>query len=184
MTSRHDLVIGGSGMLAGLCLRLAREGGKVSVIARNLQRIEAIAGQAPGSIFPAPVDYRDRSAFDRVLCQVAADHGRPGRVFCWVHEDIAADASLQAADHAEGSFWHILGSAAANPAEPLVLSRWRERFERPGLDYRQIVLGFVSEGSTSRWLTDAEISDGVYNAAQADDVLSIVGIVAPWSRRP
>jgi len=186
MAIRHNLVIGGSGMLVGLCLRLAGEGGIVSVVARDLKRIQSLADQMPGRIFPALADYRNANAFACALSSASDEYGLPSRTFCWVHEEVAPDAPLQAADHVEGPFWHILGSAAGNPAEPQVLSRWRERFQhrRPGLDYRQIVLGFTLEAGASHWLTDAEISDGVYSAAQSDDVLSIVGTVTPWSRRP
>jgi hypothetical protein len=187
MASGHDLVIGGSGMLAGLCLRLAKEGNTVSVVARKPEPIQALTNQAaPGHIIPVLADYRESGAFEQALLGSAERHGPPNRIFCWVHDDVAPDAALQAAGHANGPFWHVLGSAAGHPGEPKILSGWRVRFcdRRPRLDYRQIVLGFVLEKDASRWLTDAEISDGVYNAAQSGDALRIVGIVDPWSRRP
>jgi hypothetical protein len=182
----HDLVIGGSGMLAGLCLKLAQDGPTVSIVARDARRIQVLAGQVSGRIAPAIADYRDLDTFAYALSRAVGDHGRAGRTFCWVHDEIAPEVPLQAADHVDGPFWHILGSGAANPAEPQTLSGWRERFRRrwPKLDYRQIVLGFVLEAERSRWLTDAEISDGVYSAAQSCDVLRIVGTIDPWSRRP
>jgi hypothetical protein len=174
-------------MLAGLCLRLAKDGSTVSVLARNPACIQALTDKAaPGRISPVLADYRDSDAFDEALSRAARDYGRPDRVFCWVHDEVAPEAPLQVVDHMDGPFWHILGSAAGNPAEPKILSGWRERFNRrrTGLDYRQIVLGFVLEESRSRWLTDAEISDGVYSAAQCSDAFRIVGTIDPWSRRP
>jgi hypothetical protein len=183
----HDLVVGGSGMLVGLCLRLANDENRVSVIARNPARLRMLADQAaPGRIVPVIVDYRDVGALDDALAKILDSHGRPDRAFCWVHDDIAPDALLQVAGYVRGPFWHILGSAAGNPAKPQILSGWRERFRCrwPQLDYRQIVLGFVLEPGKSRWLTDTEISDGVYSAAQSGDALRIVGTVDPWSRRP
>jgi NAD(P)-dependent dehydrogenase (short-subunit alcohol dehydrogenase family) len=187
MASGHDLVVGGSGMLAGLCLRLANDGNSVSVMARDDARMQALADRAPrGRIIPIQVDYRDVAALDNALSRAAADHGRPSRTFCWVHDEIAPDAPLQIAGHANGIFWHILGSAAGDLGAPQILSGWRKRFRDrvPRLDYRQIVLGFVLSEAGSRWLTDAEISDGVYTAVQRPDALHIVRIIDPWSRRP
>lgn len=187
MEGSHTLVIGGSGMLASLCLRLAKDGNTVSVVARDAARIQALANRAvPGRIVSVIADYRDADAFDRALSEMTETHGRPDRVFCWVHDEVAPDAPLQAAGHVSGPFWHILGSAAGNPAEPQFLSGLQERFhrQRPSLDYRQIVLGFVLEAGGSRWHTDAEISNGVYSAAQSDDALRVVGTIDPWSRRP
>jgi NAD(P)-dependent dehydrogenase (short-subunit alcohol dehydrogenase family) len=187
MTSAHVLVIGGSGMLADLCLRLTRDGNVVSVIARNHTRLKALADQAePGRIISVPVDYRDASRLDQTLAAIADRHGQSDRTFCWVHDEIAPDAALQVASHVRSTFWHILGSAAGNPGQPEILAGWRERFRRhvPSLDYRQIVLGFTVESERSRWLTDAEICDGVYTAAGSADALRIVGTIEPWSRRP
>jgi hypothetical protein len=47
-----------------------------------------------------------------------------------------------------------------------------------------VVLGFVLEAGKSRWLTNAEISDGVFAAIAAQAPHSIVGTVEPWSAKP
>jgi hypothetical protein len=187
MAIPHMLVVGGSGMLAGLCLRLAGEGRKVSVIARNRDRLQSLVERAPpGGIRPVAVDYCDAQAFQQALDRLAGDHdGQPTQAIGWIHDEVAPDASLQIADHVE-IFWHVLGSAAADPSEPRLLADWRGRISRyrPALDYRQIVLGFVMEAQRSRWLTDAEICNGVYDAIRNAQSASIVGTIAPWSRRP
>jgi hypothetical protein len=54
----------------------------------------------------------------------------------------------------------------------------------PDCRLRQVVLGFRADAGVSRWLTDAEISDGVLAAIRADRAYSVVGQVAPWSARP
>ena len=181
------LVVGGSGMLSGLCLRLAGEGCKVSVIARNPDRLQSLVDKAPpGGILPVAVDYCDAQAFGRALDRLAGDHhGQPTQAIGWIHDEVAPDVPLQIADHV-GTFWHVMGSAAADPSEPRLLADWRGRIgrRRPGLDYRQIVLGFVVEAQRSRWLTDTEICDGVYDVIRNAQSASIVGTIAPWSRRP
>jgi hypothetical protein len=52
------------------------------------------------------------------------------------------------------------------------------------IDYQAVVLGFMLEGAKSRWLTNAEICDGVLAALQSERALSIVGTVEPWSAKP
>jgi hypothetical protein len=187
MAIPHMLVVGGSGMLAGLCLRLAGEGCKVSIIARDRNRLQSLTEKAPpGGILPVAVDYCDAQAFERALDRLAGDcDGPPTQAVGWIHDEVAPDASLQIADHV-GIFWHVLGSAAADPSAPRLLADWRDRISRyrPAHDYRQIVLGFVIEAQRSRWLTDAEICNGVYDAIRNAQSTSIVGTIAPWSRRP
>jgi NAD(P)-dependent dehydrogenase (short-subunit alcohol dehydrogenase family) len=190
MTGSHDLVVGGSGMLADLCERLASAGRNVSVVARGSDRLAGLARRceaAPGRINPVRVDYRDASALKGALKLMAAEHGAPTRTVCWVHETTAPDAALEAAAFTEGVFWHILGSAAADPARPDILADRRARFyqRRPDLDYRQVILGFQFEpDGRSRWLTDSEISDGAWAALTTSATLTAVGAIEPWSRRP
>ena len=50
--------------------------------------------------------------------------------------------------------------------------------------YRQIILGFVLEGNTSRWHTNKEIAAGVNRAIQADEERFVVGTLEPWEMRP
>jgi hypothetical protein len=81
-----------------------------------------------------------------------------------------------------GIYCAVLGSASADPARPERLAEWRSLIPAPKL--RLAVLGFVVENGQSRWLTDAEISDGVGRALESDDPVTIVGTVTPWSARP
>ena len=178
MTVPSDLVIGGTGMLSSLCERIAREG-VVTVVARNRARLDRLATASP-NIHPVAVDYKDGTAL------AAALDGRYRGCVCWVHEEVAPAAPLIVSDIVDGSFWHVMGSASADPSRPEILEQWRTRFRarHPDLDYRQIVLGFENDGGASRWLTDSEISDGVWHAMQDGVPVSVVGTVSPWSRRP
>lgn len=98
-------------MLAAMCERLASAGRTVSVLARDLHRLNALVTQAEpegGRIVPVGVDYRD-AALRRSLASLCAEHGRPARTICWVHEGVAPDAPLQIAEYTVKMFWHILG---------------------------------------------------------------------------
>ena len=58
-TSAHALVVGGTGMLREVVLRLAAKGDVVSVVARDATRLTALAREAPTRINPIAVDYSD-----------------------------------------------------------------------------------------------------------------------------
>jgi len=183
----HALVVGGTGMLSGLCHRLLRDGWDVSAVARHASAFAARMQQP--ALIGFDCDYTDDDALDCALDDVST-RARPFRlVVAWIHST-APDAARRiaarvAAPEAAMRFVHVLGSAVADPARPDRLDAWRNRVASGlPIDYAQAVLGFVVEGGRSRWLTNAEISDGVYQAAMSARGFSIVGTVAPWSVRP
>lgn len=172
-------------MLSGLCLELARQGRKVTVLARDAARLRRLGELSPG-ILPLSTDYTDGEALQMALRTAVNRAGPIERSVCWIHET-APEAPLAIASHVERVYCHVLGSAAANPAAPQILAGWRERFsKRSQLDYRIVVLGFVRDrpSGPSRWLTDAEICLGVGRALAAGGPVSIVGVVEPWSAKP
>ena len=100
MPTWHMLVVGGTGMLAGVCLALAERGAEVSVIARDRQRLEALAeraAEAAGAIHPVPVDYTDEEALAVALGQARAERGPIALAVAWVHST-APEAPERVAD--------------------------------------------------------------------------------------
>lgn len=186
--ARHALVVGGTGMLREVSLTLAERGHPVSVVARNRRRLRSLADEAErrgGAVYCIPVDYRDGDALTAALRDAVAAHGPLELAVVWIHS-IAPEAPLQVARAtvaASCRFFHLLGSAAADPSAPD--TGRRERFESiPGLSYHEVVLGFVLEGRRSRWLTNDEIAAGVLAAIDSAAARSVVGAVEPWSARP
>jgi hypothetical protein len=179
----HDLVIGGSGMLADLVVEMARHGRRVSVVARGATRLQRLAERHP-HIHPLPLDYHDEAALDAGLATAARAHGPFRRCVAWMHDD-SQDRALRIARRVSGVYCEVLGSASADPAKPERLAAWQALFQplaAPKL--RLAVLGFAVEDRQSRWLTNAEISAGVGRALEGDDAVTIVGTVTPWSARP
>lgn len=77
--SRNDapvvVVMGGSGGIgSAVTRRLARRGCRVTIAARGLDRLGAIAAEA--GVEPAPLDARDGAAVDAMLQSVVDKHGR------------------------------------------------------------------------------------------------------------
>jgi len=101
-----------------------------------------------------------------------------------MHDD-NLDRVLHIASQVRDVYCQVLGSASADPSQPDLLAQWQTAFAQPGKPVlRLAVLGFVVEGEASRWLSNAEISDGVGRALESDQAMTIAGIVTPWSRRP
>jgi len=184
---RHALVVGGTGMLRGVCLQLAREGWLVSVIARDRLRLRELAHEFVGRISPLPLDYTDSHMLGAVLSARMASLGPISLIIAWIH-DTVPDAARIIAERvsAVGSpvrFFHVLGSSAVDPTclHP-EMPEWAKSL--PSMRYHRIILGFVIEDCRSRWLTNEEICDGVLRAVAAESSSSTIGVVTPWSSRP
>lgn len=186
----HALVVGGTGMLRGVSLGLAERGYGVSVVARRRFRLEDLAKAAaalPGRIHPLPLDYRDTEALVAALRDACSSLGPIELAVVWIHGD-APHAPLAVARWVggparPGRYFRILGSAAADPSHPDPARM--AMFEALGnIRYREVILGFVVEGHTSRWLTHEEISAGVLAAVDSDQPRFIVGTVRPWHLHP
>ena len=173
----HVLIVGGSGMLAGLARSLCDHAAKVSVLARNEKRIRAIGD----AIEPIACDYNDGVALSEALSQIEA----PDLVVAWIHGRAPhARRALAECVLAEGRLVQVLGSAHGDPAHPERLAEIEKTVEGLPIDHQTLVLGFVAEKGKSRWLTSAEICTGVITAIESEQAVSIVGTVEPWPEKP
>jgi hypothetical protein len=182
------LVIGGTGMLREAVVHLARQSRTVTVVARGAKRLSELAIKA-SNIRTLPVDYSNATGFERALNASTQGQTNFDLAVVWVH-DSCPTAVMQAARYVgssnrPGKFFHLLGSAVADPSAPSQSRRSDfDRIER--LKYHEVILGFVtgSSGSQSRWLTHQEISKGVIDVIETSMDRFIVGSVRPWSARP
>lgn len=173
----HVLIVGGSGMLAVFARSLCDHAAKVSVLARNEKRIRGVGDK----IEPIACDYNDGVALSEALSQIEA----PDLVVAWIHGRAPhARRALAECVLAEGRLVQVLGSAHADPAHPERLAEMEKAVEGLPIDHQTVVLGFVVEKGKSRWLTNAEICDGVFAAIESEQPVSIVGTVEPWSAKP
>ena len=174
--SPHILVVGGTGMLSGLVEALAGDGGRLSLLSRHASSVAGENG--------LDCDYHDTDAFSAALEAAVERSGPIDLAIAWFHRlKIAAPRLL--AEQVEGRLFQVLGSATADPAHPDRLGRAADVAEGlPACRLRQVVLGFKLAPGGARWLTNAEISQGVLDAVSADRALTIIGQVEPWSARP
>jgi hypothetical protein len=179
----HILVVGGSGMLREMVEALVRDGGRLSLLSRRA------SAAAPAGATGYDGDYYDEAGFVRALDAAVAAEGPIELAVAWFHTlKIAAPRRLAeriGSPGAPGRLVQVLGSATADPGHPERLAAAAEVAQ--GLEncrLLQVVLGFVAEQGRSRWLSNAEISNGVLTAIRADRPLTFVGQVAPWPARP
>lgn len=190
----HSLVVGGSGMLAQVSVALAA-GRVVSVLSRNRDRVmalDALAKAQGGQVNHIDCDYTDDVMLHASLVGAAARLGPYRRAVVWVHMNEAPNApgiiadALESLNEGQGEpvdYFHVLSSRTARPDKAMA-----ERLEglrsRKGLNYKTVLLGFKVEGDVSRWLSDAEISNGVLRAMAERHDNYVVGAIEPWEKRP
>jgi len=181
---KHALVIGGSGMLAGACLWLAREGYRVSVIGRNPRKLERLCARHDG-LYGISADYSRAAEFAATLDSLMRERGPADLVVAWIHfdEERVIGQTAEVIRHAGGAdfawdLYHVLGSSS-NLDEI-----WRKAPVPPECTCHQVQLGFVIEGNRSRWLTHDEISGGVIECGRNGHRRHVVGTLEPWDRRP
>lgn len=165
----HALVIGGTGMLRAVCLGLATQGWRVTVVARSHRRLASLAQEAAGGVFPLSADYKDDAALALAVRAATAARGPVGLVVAWIHSDapraLGVVASMVGGGREACRVFQVVGSGGG--------AEWAEV---SGVAYRRVVLGHVVEPSGARWLTDGEIVAGVMGAIEGDRPESVVGV--------
>ena len=127
------LLLGGSGMLAGLCLSLCNCSEQVSVLARNEKRIRAITPD----IDAIACDYNNGTKLAETLSQIEP----PDLLVAWIHGRAPqARRALAECVVAEGRFVQVLGSATADPSHPERLKEMAHVAE--AIQYRRLDASF------------------------------------------
>lgn len=185
----HCLVVGGTGMLRNVAVVLAEAGHRISVVARNKERLIGLVRdtqRSPGIINPIVVDYSQSDEFARKLREAVSVLGPVSMAVLWIHSEFVDAVNVVArvlGDQTDTcQVYHVLGSQAADPS-----ARKSDHTPFHGvkhLSYRPIVLGFKREHDRARWLTDDEIAGGVLDTIANDRTEAIIGTVTPWDQRP
>jgi hypothetical protein len=163
-------------MLSGLTEALAGDGGCLSLLSRRASAFPGAEGY--------DCDYYDAADFQRALDAAIARAGPADLAVAWFHS-LKLPAPRLLAESISGKMFQVLGSAMADPSHPERLDLAKSVVSGlPDCAARQVVLGFKVEAAGARWLTNAEISQGVLEAIRADRPHTVIGQVEPWSARP
>ncbi|MBP9192893.1 MAG: short-chain dehydrogenase [Ignavibacteria bacterium] len=185
----HALIVGGTGMLAGVSDYFTQHGYTVSVIARDPAGLNKLieSKSEHGFINPIKVDYSDYYSLEERLRSAIDNYGEIDTAVCWIHST-APEAPYIIADVLNNQsikckYFHVLGCEENDPDKKTPDIKFSfERFVR--LIYKKIILGFVIEDESSRWLTNTEISNGVSDAVLFDKDIFVVGKTEPYVNHP
>jgi hypothetical protein len=176
-SKKHALVIGGTGMLANVCIALARKGYIVSIIGRTRSKFQRIISESPmDSIFSIIVDYNSSEVIDEVE-KVIEEKGAFDLIVSWTPNYNKIEQICEM-NRGIGNFrlFHVKGSRRYFNDD---------KIRTPdNCNYREVFLGFIIENERSRWLTHDEISNGVINQIESDQVTGIIGQIEPYELRP
>lgn len=175
--NNHALVIGGTGVLAGVCLQLAREDYSVTVIGRTLSKFKRLQIESPpNSIFPLMTDYDTDDVYGEINKAIRG-RGPFDLIISWTPNYSFLERICEMNPGEEPfRLFHVKGSRRYFEDEPIQI---------PGLcKYRKVFLGFVMEDSGSRWLTHEEIACGVIKQIKSDEEVGIIGQIHPYEARP
>ena len=173
----HVLIIGGTGMLAGVSTFLAHKGSSVSVIGRTAAKFEQLkAGSPPNTIFPIRVDFNSETLFSEIE-KAIAERGPFDLIISWTPNYRALEQICQMNNQVTSfRLLHVKGSRRYFEDEEIVIPE--------NCSYEKVFLGFVVGGETSRWLTNDEIANGVIQQITSMGDERIVGQLIPYSARP
>lgn len=180
---RHILIIGGTGMLRGTTEHFIQKGNIVTMMARNESRLKSIKEKYPEereNIMILEQDYRNAGeALEKV--KKTADMYMPiHQAILWIHTSGQRFSNkvkeFLFSHHPKTKVWQLWGSATINPKE-LSQTWWRKHYPKR---YREIFLGYMKNGSSTRWLTNREISEGTIRAVETDKPEYSIGLLQPW----
>lgn len=177
---KHVLVIGGTGMLAGLSSTLADEGILVSVIGRNEERHNDVKRMTvhPENIISLVIDHSHHLTLKEQLMKTMEENGPIDTIVAWVESFATLQYIVNYVSITAERFtlFHVRGSRRYFEDEELMVPF--------NCLHRKVYLGFVMNDLGSRWLTNEEISSGVLHAVKHDLKTSVVGTIEPYEKRP
>ncbi|HHG86120.1 MAG TPA: hypothetical protein ENJ82_15330 [Bacteroidetes bacterium] len=186
----HVLVVGGTGMLKKVSLFLAAHDNVVSVIARTKSDLLALKKEAEtfiGRINPLQLNYRDQEALTTQLETAIQTHGPLTMVVNWMHahalESATAIAEILNRTSPICRYFQILPTIGGDDQSDHAY--YNDPFAHLNkVLYRKVILGFIIEQGMSRWLSKAEIGDGIIDVLQNDKRDVVIGTLEPWEERP
>jgi len=183
----HCMIVGGTGMLREVAIKMAGEGNVVSVIGRSQEKLIDLVRdtrQVSGIINPVMVDYTDTTALAAKLNEAISHLGPIKTAIVWIHAD-SPGSRTTLLDHLTTScpgcrVFDLHGHKAADPDT----QGEQDNSVFEAIEYHKIIMGWQEVGNSSRWLKNEEIVAGVFEAVEKDKTLHIIGTVEPWSKRP
>jgi hypothetical protein len=157
MAAPRALILGGTGMLAGVATALLDDGWHVVLPSRRRPSLPATNGNGHGARW-VKADWTEPAALATAAREALG--GPADLLVAWVHQEIRAGVLRAVAPllAAGAPVIEVHGSSSANPIggcpDPVLADH----------PTQQVVLGYVRHAGRTRWLTHQEISAGVLDA--------------------
>ncbi len=186
LNCNHALVFGGTGMLLEATGWIAEHVNHTVVFGRNRQRLERLSNQyGEHGLKVQELDYSSTDSLKQQIIHAYEENGEIDLVVAWIHST-APDAiptikgqiaALQRHHHwtlvlVKGSSSHLNSITTIEQDIPV------------NCTVKEVQLGFIYNGGTSRWLNHHEISEGVIAGIQSKKRKIVVGTLEPWEKRP
>jgi hypothetical protein len=187
MDIEHALVIGGTGMLRRATVDIAERSRKLTAVARtaaSLATLAKLVSARKGDRYET-VDWNQPEQFVWDLHRLVKEAGVPTLVLAWLHDMNLGPrvAAVVATPNATCDFFQVIGSSGASPNRGATAVRNQMEMQSH-VKYFQVVLGFMQESGSSRWLSNDEISKGVLEAIRKREAQHVVGTLDSWDQRP
>ncbi|PKQ05013.1 MAG: hypothetical protein CVT72_10815 [Alphaproteobacteria bacterium HGW-Alphaproteobacteria-11] len=179
------LLLGTTGMLNAAVAHATARVKKAVVVSRNADRFSFGNDLLDVKLTRVAADYDDTAALLAALeCHAPFD-----LALTWIHPRAELlRAALDALVAPGGLLVEVMGSRSiltGPKGEPSIAAlRGEALAHQTGFAYAQVVLGFVREGETSRWLNHEEISAAAIAQMEMPLARRIAGTLEPWDERP
>jgi len=181
----RTLLIGTTGMLTAAARHAVEQSASAALVSRNADTFTFGNAALDAKLTRLPLSYEDAPSFLDALEPYAPFD----LALTWIR--LRAEllrAAIDAFIAPKGLLVEVMGSRSilTGPEGQASIAALRADAlaHQPDITYAQVILGFMREKDTSRWLTHEEISAAAI--AQLDDPMPrrIAGILEPWDQRP
>lgn len=185
MSIGNVLIFGGTGMLAKATGWVITHANETIVYGRNQARLNQIKNKYNGSgLEVRELDYQDTKALKREIKSAYKQSGSIDLVIAWIHSTApkAIPTIKQQISQLQSHQWSLLHIKGSNRNLSSIVTS--DLDHSMNCHVREVRLGFIYDGISSRWLTHEEISNGVIQAIQEEKEITTVGTLEPWEKRP
>lgn len=186
MNFGHVLVFGGTGMLAQATSWIVENATNTVVFGRNRQRLDFLKKRIKSHrLQTEQLDYTCTDDLRKAIHQAYDQNGKIDRVVAWIHSTAPDAVNVireQITKLQQDHPWTLVLIKGSSSNLASIIQQEEEYKDACTLQVVQ--LGFVIEGTTSRWLTHEEISNGVIEAIKSRKSTTVVGTLEPWEMRP
>lgn len=179
------LLIGTTGMLTAAARHAVEQSASAALVSRNADTFTFGNAALDAKLTRLPLSYEDAPSFLDALEPYAPFD----LALTWIRPRAELlRAAIDAFIAPKGLLVEVMGSRSilTGPEGQASIAALRADAlaHQPDITYAQVILGFMREKDTSRWLTHEEISAAAI--AQLDNPMPrrIAGILEPWDQRP